>query len=339
MMGKTGIEWTDKVWNPLAGCSKVSEGCRNCYAIRQARRMDGLGIGYDGTTVPGPNWSSKINLLHDKLYEPFRWKKPCRVFVNSMSDLFHADVPESFIDGVFGVMMLAVEHTFQVLTKRPARMAAYASDKGTPERVWRAGLAMLGPPGIWPRISWPLSNVWLGASVENQVAADERIPHLLRTPAAVRFLSMEPLLGPVDLRRLIDADGLTNALTGQGFAEGRNEPSEGERVQWTIVGGESGPGARPMHPDWARSIRDQCHAAGVPFFFKQWGAFVPRGQEPPGFKLRGEYAGLGAVDQDGGWQAVGEECWGSVDVMEGRKSETGRLLDGRTHDEYPAVVV
>jgi len=182
-------------------------------------------------------------VLHsDRLNQPLKWRKPKRIFVNSLSDLFHEDVPDAVIDGVVDVMCQADQHTYQILTKRPERMLAYAES-----RELRA-----------------LDHVWLGVSCENQATADARIPILLQTPAAVRFISAEPLLGPVDLDGYL-GDDLAIAEYEYGSFQ------YGQGLDWIIAGGESGPGARPMHPDWARSIRDQCRAAGVPFFFKQWG--------------------------------------------------------------------
>ncbi|MDI9379758.1 MAG: phage Gp37/Gp68 family protein [Verrucomicrobiota bacterium] len=214
----TNIEWTDATWNPVTGCTKVSQGCKHCYAERMATRLAGR-YGYSA------DQPFRVTLRGSKLEQPFHWREPRMVFVCSMGDLFHDDVPDGFIDRVFGVIRKCPQHTFQILTKRPHGMCEYA-----------LSLSYRRPP----------SNVWLGTSVENQDAADSRIHHLLNTPAAVRFLSLEPLLGPLPGLNL-------------------------EGIHWVIVGGESGPGARPMHPEWARDIRDQCVAAGVPFFFKQWG--------------------------------------------------------------------
>lgn len=269
----SGIEWTDATWNPLTGCTKVSEGCRNCYAIRMARRMDGQGVGYDGTTTGGPNWSGQINLLHERLDQPLRWTKPRRVFVNSMSDLFHPDVPTSFIDKVWGVMAASPEHIFQVLTKRPDRMRDYVQDlyretgrlnswlydgSGTFKLRGLPYDAQERAAKVFREEPYP-ENIWLGTSVEHQDAANERIPALLDCWASVRFLSCEPLLGEVNIYEAGHPHGV------------------GAGLEWVIVGGESGPGARPMHPDWVRSLLTQCRNAGTDFFFKQWGAWAPNG--------------------------------------------------------------
>jgi protein gp37 len=229
------IEWTDATWNPVTGCTKVSAGCDNCYAERLATRLQKWGVARyrDGFTVA----------LHPDVVElPLHWRTPRRVFVNSMSDLFHGSVPISFIDSVFDVMERAPQHTFQVLTKRPGRMAAYvtgfASSHGRLVRVPR-----------YPGRGVP-PNVWLGTSVEDEQVVD-RIDHLRRVPGPVRFLSCEPLLGP--LRGL----NLTN-------------------IDWVIVGGESGPGHRPIQRTWVRDLRRQCRTARIPFFFKQWGGWTSK---------------------------------------------------------------
>lgn len=269
MATKSRIEWTEKTWNPVTGCTKISAGCKNCYAERLSSRLQKMGVARYANGFA-------VKMHPDVLPEPLRWKKPAVVFVNSMSDLFHDDVPAGFIAEVFDVMEKAAQHTFQVLTKRPERMLDL-------------------------NLSWP-PNVWAGVSVENQQAADERISLLLQTPAAVRFLSCEPLLGPVDLLGVrFDSHTRMDVLSGRGVTTRSGVIAQSipnafcERIDWVIVGGESGPEARPMHPDWARSIRNQCELAGVPFFFKQWG---------------------GAV-----------------------KSKTGRILDGKTHDEMPDMML
>jgi protein gp37 len=250
----TGIEWTGATWNPVTGCTKVSPGCDHCYAETIAHRFAGTKAYPDGF---------KPTLRPERLDQPLRWRKPRRIFVNSMADLFHDDVPDEYIAEVFTTMGRAAQHTFQILTKRHARMRSLLQRWTSREPTWVRPDGIIDvnempldadPSAAWVgQRPWPLSNVWLGVSVENQQWADIRIPALLDTPAAVRFLSCEPLLGPINL----------------------GEPAD-TRVDWVIVGGESGRGARPMHPDWARSLRDQCTAAGVPFLFKQWGEHAPR---------------------------------------------------------------
>lgn len=213
MSDNSKIEWTDATWNPVTGCTKISPGCKHCYAERFAERWRG---------IPGHAYEQgfDLKLWPERLKQPVAWKRPRIIFVNSMSDLFHADVPFLFIQQVFESMRTASQHIFQILTKRAERLEELA-----------------------PLIDWP-SNVWMGVSVENQEYVP-RIDHLRKINAAVRFLSVEPLLGPVDLE-------LSN-------------------IDWVIVGGESGPGARPMKPEWVRQIRKQCKQQKVPFFFKQWG--------------------------------------------------------------------
>ncbi len=316
MGAKTGIEWTDSTWNPFIGCSRVSEGCRNCYAERLAGRFSAKTEGvYAGTTqaVNGLQvWTGKINRAPEEtLLKPLHWrpviegcrgleksgvlhdprlicrdcvKRRRRIFVNSMSDLFHESVPDAWIDQVFAVMALCPQHVFQVLTKRPERMLAYfAHDGGFGRwgyiegcaRKIAAELKAPKPPAGTTLAIWGgrnLPNVWLGVSVENQKMADERIPVLLQTPAAVRFISAEPLLGPV----MLDLPPIR-------FNE--------RELDWVICGGESGPGARPMHPDWARGLMQQCKAASVAFFMKQgsqanWANFKDINESPEDLRLR-----------------------------------------------------
>ena len=228
----TAIEWTDETWNPVAGCSAISPGCKHCYAARMAARLAAMGGGtgarYAGLSKPakaGPVWTGKIRLNETALDKPRRWRRPRRIFVNSMSDLFHKDIPREFIDRVFETMERADRHVYQVLTKRSARLRDYAN------RRYAGGTAP--------------DHIWLGVSVED-AARTGRIRHLRDTRAGVRFVSFEPLLGPVGNVDLGD-------------------------IAWAIVGGESGPGARPMRPEWARRLRDICARDGVAFFFKQWG--------------------------------------------------------------------
>jgi protein gp37 len=285
MASKTSIEWTDYNWNFLRGCSRVSEGCRNCYAEGIAARFSGPGMAYEGLAqmVNGkPRWTGEISYHEDILLAALRWKKPRRVFVNSMSDLFHEKVSDEILDKAFAVMALTPQHTYQILTKRPERMREYFEKaKQTPAgtlrpefwRRWHVWKEMQNlPNGIhrhfaWgafeqPQIigEWPLPNVWLGVSVEDQKTADERIPLLLQTPAAVRWISAEPLLGPVDLNLSVE------------FIGGSVERYDKFDNFWVVVGGESGPNARPFDVVWARDIVKQSRAAGVPVFVKQIGA-------------------------------------------------------------------
>lgn len=302
MADKSKIEWTDATWNPVRGCSVVSEGCRNCYAMQVAARFSGEGLPYEGLAYrnsSGAHWTGQVRLIEKHLADPLRWQRPRRIFVNSMSDLFHPEVSDAWIDRIFSVMALAPRHTFQVLTKRPARMLAYMQKLASSIVPLEGAARALGYSFKFQNISllqWPIPNVWLGVSVEDQKTADERIPLLMQTPAAVRWLSAEPLLGLIDLEAVPTLEG---------------------SIDWVVVGGESGPGARPMHPEWARSLRDQCTAAGVPFFFKQWGEWGLNWFNDP--KNKGE-------------KVAGSE-WS--DRM-GKKA-AGRTLDGRTWSEYPEV--
>lgn len=267
----------------------MSPGCINCFAMKQAHRFSGPSGTYEGLTkltASGPQWTGKVRTVESALLEPLKWKKPQRVFVNSMSDLFHEAVPDAFIDRVFAVMALADRHTFQVLTKRPERMRQYLSDEEWVYRVEEHVWAMHTDYTTNAMPIGPLPNVWLGVSCEDQQRADDRIPLLLKTPAAVRFVSAEPLLGPIDFETL--QCGICGSFDVH--QEGDSQPwcTECDHemgtapwlefdggLDWVIVGGESGPGARPCDVAWIRSIVQQCQSAGVPVFVKQVGA-VPR---------------------------------------------------------------
>lgn len=350
MAGPSKIEWTEQTWNPIVGCSIVSPGCTNCYAMRDAWRKHhnpklsyyhGLTKQVNGNAV----WTGVVRQAPEHiLLEPLKRRKPTVYFVNSMSDLFHESIPDEWIDPVFAVMALCPQHTFQVLTKRQKRMREYIAGPykgdGVCARIADATWSIaptrkqLPEPPIfievpvgprlptgepefgWRRMmkvdAWPLPNVWLGTSCERQQEADERIPLLLQTPAAIRFLSLEPLLGPIDLPWM--------RLGGR------------TPIDWVIVGGESGPNAKPMHPDWARSLRDQCAVASVPFFFKQWGEWAPG-------SLNAERVADIALDRRG--EAAGHirslgEMLGVTGMSQVGKKRAGRLLDGRTHDAFPS---
>lgn len=339
-VGKTNIEWATDVWNPIRGCSRVSEGCRNCYAESVANRFKGQGQPYEGLIARSGQWNGKIAIANHLMDQPIRWRKPRRIFVNSMSDLFHDSVPYQVIDQVFAVMAIADHHVFQVLTKRPARMVEYLKDETLTRRIIRAAHQIDSRAGAWMNADdgagikvLPLPNVWLGVSVEDQATADERIPLLLQTPAAVRWISAEPLLGHIDLQTI--------------YALRNSEPARADiAIDWVVVGGESGAGARPMHPEWARSLRDQCVSAGVPFFFKQWGEWSPRakicgaGQDfqsiDPGCTRWPSVIRLGEHGRDTRFIEncnidAGEEVY----VQKVGKKQAGRMLDGREWNEYP----
>jgi protein gp37 len=278
----TKIEWTDETLNPTTGCDRVSPGCDNCYALTMARRLKAMGSAkYQNDGDPktsGPGFG--ITEHPDVLTAPLRWRKPRKVFVNSTSDLFHKGVSDEFIARLWAVMAATPQHTYQILTKRPARMRTllrdecrcggghqpgvhlrsamdWASTRHSPTYV--PGLE----PGLFHRIQWPLPNVWLGVSVEDQKRADLRIPALLDTPAAVRFLSCEPLLGPLNL---------DECLYKQFLGRDDHGPRAVPALHWVIIGGESGPGARRMELAWAQSLVDQCRAAGIAPFVKQLGS-------------------------------------------------------------------
>lgn len=364
MADNTLIEWADATVNAVNGCSVVSPGCTNCYAMKLAGtrlRHHPSRAGLTDQTKAGPVWNGQVRLNEDQLLQPLRWKRPRRIFWNAHGDLFHDAVPDEWIDRVFAVCALTPHHQHLILTKRSARMREYVNNPPPCEYPEvRIPLAIakerLGYTGLEGYTRWPLPNVWLGVSVEDQARADQRIPDLLATPAAVRFISAEPLLGPVDLCWIATAsDGYPlrlDAMTGiirhtahKAFIDREAKPDpvgtiDGFRpkLDWVIVGGESGPGARPMHPDWARSLRDQCQAAGVPFFFKQWGEFAPG--EIAGDYLDPERRAKGFELFGGRWQ----ECWSEVDghcddepdVYRVGKAKAGRLLDGREWSEVPA---
>lgn len=242
----TKIEWAERTWNPVTGCTRVSPGCENCYAETMSHRLNAMGQEkYRGITKNSGKWSGKIRLHEDVLEHPLKWKKPAKIFVCSMSDLFHEDVPEEFIKQIFDAMYGCPQHIFMVLTKRAERMADLLGGA-----AWWAGT-----------IEKYRAHIWLGTSIEDQQRADERIPELLKIPAAVRFLSVEPLLAPVDL----STDKLLSYLDLRPLG-----PLPG--IHWVIAGGESGNKARPCHLNWLRSIRDQCATANVPFFLKQLGS-------------------------------------------------------------------
>lgn len=372
MSAKSGIEWTDATWNPTVGCTKVSPGCDHCYAetlvdtrmhpasraraSRLAQRVAETNDGGDSLAVltasylaeqPFPTSFDVVSLRSDKfLMLPLTWQSPRRVFVNSLSDLFHKDVPDEFIARVFAIMALAGQHTFQLLTKRHARMRsllsspAFADEDDGLVAEWVGRLAT-SPCVDLGRIGWPLPNVWGGVSVEDQDWT-RRVDALLRTPLAVRFLSVEPMLGPV---RLCICDGAAFEVKEHPFIVNDRCPLHGAvRVDWVICGGESGPGARPMHPDWVRSLRDQCTTAGVPFLFKQWGNWAP---DASGGVRNGDVC----MSPDGDTYTVDRDYICAHNESEGTwlrnvgKKAAGRMLvepDGsgsRTWDEYPATAL
>lgn len=379
MGGNTKIEWTEQTWNPIVGCSIVSPGCTNCYAMKMAARIQKMnrtgGSGsnyvnhYDGTTrsVNGNIvWTGKPAKAPRNIFDaPLSRKKPTTYFVNSMGDLFHEDVPDEWILDALTVMAIGRRHTFQVLTKRAARMREFMSRPDLLGDIYANWYTFDG--GAREVEGWPLPNVWLGVSTERQQEADERIRDLLNTPAAIRFVSAEPLLGEVRLDRIcilpkrpgsIRAGIHLNALAGRYCESG--VPYTGEwditkappeippiKLDWVIAGGESGPNARPMHPDWARSLRDQCQATGVPFFFKQWGEWAPNIGAVDGWAIDDnlEISKFAHREwEDGRWSADFYPMW--CDFSDGNyneaqcvsrlgKTRAGRKLDGVEHDAMP----
>jgi len=388
-MGKSSIEWTGSTWNPLRArnvvtgkvgtwCQKVSEACRSCYA--EAHNARNLPHGSSGLPYSAQGGERAEIFIDPKMLEEPLWRqKPETYFVCSMTDLLLERHSFEMIDQLFAIMALTPQHTYQCLTKRPERAAEYLSAPDRPQRIVDAAfngagldaargsrLSLLVGEGLSRRIemdnagiaSWPLPNAWLGTSVEDQANADKRITELQWCPAAVRFLSVEPLLGPIDLR----LPGVLKRTKPEGFdalSPARQEEviamaaraeymARCETVDWVIVGGESGHGARPMHPAWARSLRDQCIVAGVPFFFKQWGAWAP--MEALGAKswrrtfwdgttargcLRGsdgDLFGGRSFETRYPWEDHEYPCMVNVG-----KHAAGRLLDGREWNELPEV--
>ena len=351
MGDKSTIEWTDATWNPITGCSVVSAGCTNCYAMRLAGgRLRKHPSRVDLTRITGGKsvWTGNVRFNSQWLDAPLRWKRPRMIFVCAHGDLFHENVPDEWIDRVFGVMALAPQHTFQVLTKRPERMRDYLLNAKREIVVGLNSAKILDRPfHETARADWPLPNVWLGVSVEDQATADERIPILLDTPASVRWISAEPLLGALDISTWLwgvstPCVGCPMDIDCECNWELRRDLSDDKapgHLDWVVAGGESGPKARPSHPGWFRLLRDQCAEAGVPFLFKQWGEWYP-----------------GDIEHDGeGWAAYPDaehdpsaEDWiferARHDIANGAgmlrvgKKRAGRLLDGRRHDDYPSRV-
>lgn len=294
----SGIEWTKETWNPVVGCSRVSAGCQSCYAEQSAGRVKACGVEHYQDVVHSPEgvdeyrWTGEVVEAEHKLAEPLSWGEPRRVFVDSMSDLFHPDVDFKYIAAVFGVMAACPDHTFQILTKRPERMREWfewvdlrlgsSTVKCVDEAERHTGEGIVSPVGArlddGSTQDWPLPNVWLGVSCEHQDAADERIPPLLECPAAGRFVSAEPLLGRVDLNDLGD-DWHVDALAGGGQCCLGHENADSPALDWVIVGGESGADARPCRVENIRHIVEQCQSAEVPVFVKQLG-FKPVAPKP-----------------------------------------------------------
>lgn len=334
----TKISWTrgddgspGETWNPTLGCTKVSPGCDGCYAIRQARIREAnpnskIAAAYDGLvarTASGLDWTGRVNQLPDRLDLPLRWRKPRRVFVDSMSDLFHDAVSDEFIARVVAVMIAAPMHTFQVLTKRHARQRSLLRSVDFWTLVSRQLGRLWNAPASAPLKQMP-AWIWMGVSVEDQASANLRIPALIETPAAVRWVSAEPLLGWVDMTSLERRPGgpLIDALAGDvKTRDGEVYAAAPGCIDWVVAGGESGPAARPMDPAWARSLRDQCTAAGVPFHFKQWGEVAPLNQLP--------------TQAVASWELRNGPGYPPETFCRVGVKAAGRELDGHVHDEYP----
>lgn len=329
----TNIEWCQnpdgskgETWNPITGCSKASDGCTNCYALTMAHRLSKIpatrkayapAVEKRGGKVV---WTGIMSMSDKVLTKPLRRKKPTTYFI-SMTDIFHENVEDDILNDIISVIMLCPQHTFQILTKRPERAQKYFEkmerNNNDDEAGFTFGFNHLGP--VWfsentvshpdHNFSFPLKNLWLGTSIENQETADERIPHLQRTHAAVRFISYEPALGPVDF--------MCDLL---------------DDIDWLICGGESGPNARPMHPSWARSARDDCADSQVPFFFKQWGEWseLIRGDTRNDWALLGP-DGIADVPDD----RLPDKRLGEVAILRRGKKAAGRLLDGIFHNALP----
>jgi protein gp37 len=305
-----------ETWNPIIGCSKVSAGCKNCYAERMAVRLAHINsTDYYGDVlkIKSPNLSEKVHvvwngttqLIQSQLTKPMKWKKPRVVFVCSMGDLFHENTSFEDINAVFSVMSDCDQHIYIVLTKRAKRMVAFFNWKTKQHNIpWR-----------------PKDNVWLGVTAENQETANQRIPHLMKVPAAVRFVSVEPMLSTVNLNEYYFTQS-----NGTYLFRGVPEKDRTRRIHlldWVICGGESGPGSRPMHPDWARSLRDQCKEAEVPFFFKQWGEWMPMDQ------VNDEQFFASKESKEVGYGYT------SNTVFKVGKKAAGNLLDGERWEQYP----
>lgn len=380
----TKIEWTHlpgykgETWNPVVGCEVVSPGCTNCYAMRDAWRknFNPKTPQYHGLTkkVNGkPVWTGDISAARDSTFlKPLRWKKPRCIFVNSMSDLFHENVSVYQVVRVFGVMAMCPEHIFIILTKRPDNMRKFVEREMNLNNIAEAAARMVEDGDnaydyVLSKKGQPLPNVWVGVSAEDQKRADERIPDLLKTPAAKRIVSCEPLLGELNLEPWLEWEFMAKDdgeawgcwdcesdyqacdcpkkkavfidHVGSKDADGCPESLISERVtlNWVLAGGESGPGARPAHPDWFRSLRDQCAAAETPFFFKQWGEWYPGEIEDQsdghGWQAYpDEHHDPDASNWEGYWKY--KDAHGTGFLRVGKKA-AGSWLDGRHHHDFP----
>ena len=307
MIADVTIEWTDTTWDPLVGCTRKSAACRHCYAeaLTAASAQDKQwGYGFAEVGPAGPSWTGAIALREDRLALPLAWDAPRRILVNALSDLFHESAPIETIDRVFAIMALAPRHIFQILTKRPKIMQTYIADKATPGRITHAIDEIAPNPNAHAIAAWPLPNVWLGVTAENQKEAERRIPVLLQTPAAVRWVAAEPLLEPLELKLGTWLRDAPQRVASSGI---------GPWLDWVVAGGEIGVDAQPCHPDWARSLRDQCAKGGTAFYWRQWGEYIP---------TVGVTAGAGPEPIPLTWERLGAR-------------PATRTLDGFLHETFP----
>ncbi|MBP2560812.1 protein gp37 [Neorhizobium galegae] len=355
------IEWTDATWNPITGCKVVSPGCTDCYAMKLAgTRLKHIpsrkGLTID--TKAGPVWTGEVRFNEEWLLQPLTWKRPRMIFVVAHGDLFSENVPDEWIDKIFAVMALAPQHIFQVLTKRPDRMRAYLTrPAGDGKQDVRNHLAwevtgqimnawhpnwksedINGPHrsrAIGAFSKWPLPNVWLGISAEDQPRAEERVPPLLDTPAALHWISAEPLLGLIELHKLRHGAGWMDAIAGYDDHNSRYGAVTRRRLGWIVAGGESGRRARSAHPQWVRSLRDQAASASIPFLFKQWGNWAPSSPDQAAGNLHSGWVAL-----SGRRPAKAHELYpqaGAAFMERMDKGDAGRLLDGELHNQFPEI--
>lgn len=350
MADGTGIEWCHATINAISGCAPCSPGCTNCYAMRAGAfgRPNHPVNGLTRESKGGHVWTGAVRFNEGWLRKPLAWKKPRRIFWNAHGDPFFEAVPTEWVDQEVAIAALTPQHRHILLSKRSARMRAYFSDPWTPERVLATARHLAFLP---ERFEWPLPNLWLGVSVEDQARADERVPDLLHTPAEVRLLSCEPLLDELNLACVVDVSApvgcrrVFDALGGSIIDPRAGRVFGCQRLDWVIVGGESGP--RPMDPAWARFLRDQCDANNIPFLFKQWGDWAPysaiggigwKNRTPTYDGYSGPTRGavlmpkLGYTSHE--WEARFGEC---EPVFKFGKARAGRLLDGKLHDAYPEL--
>lgn len=365
----SNIEWTDKTWNPIIGCSPISPGCKECWAKKMAYRLMHMPytdyyqfvLDDNGEEDPDlfrniPEWNGQTHFVKSALEKPLKRQKPTKYFVCSMGDLFHENVPFEWVDKVMAIIAQCEQHTFQILTKRPLRMKEYFTSNWQC-RILNHVKREEGQGFILKTVNGgKLPNLWLGVTTENQEQANKRIPYLLKTPAAVRFVSVEPLLGPIDFYDITLDSEFYHTLKGFGdISLGSRGYVIGLKLDWVICGGESGPKARPIHPNWVRSLRDQCKDAGVPFFFKQWGewytAWFDMPTKKPVFKMFDSFLqwqqkhwvnkGDACISIDGTWCRTGGDLKRAkypVAIMQKvGKKKAGCLLDGKEYKEFPKI--